>query len=66
MKHYDFKRLRKLRLEAKLTQVELSKESGVKQGLISDLETGTGQRPGYAVVRALADAFGVTSDELAG
>ncbi len=66
MKRYNFTRLRKLRLKAKLTQVALSQKSGVRQGLISDLETGTGQRPGYDVVRALADALGVTADELAG
>ncbi len=66
MKRYDFTRLCKLRLEAKLTQVGLSQRSGVRQGLISDLETGTGKRPGYDVVRALADALGISSDELAG
>lgn len=66
MTHYDFKRLRKLRLEAELTQVELSKKSGVSQQLISDLETGAALQPSYDVVRALADAFGMTSDELAG
>ncbi len=66
MKNHDFTRLRKLRLKAKLTQVALSQRSGVRQGLISDLETGTGQRPGYDVVRALADALGISTDELAG
>ena len=66
MKNHNFKRLRKLRLKAKLTQVGLYQKSGVRQGLISDLETGTGQRPGYDVVRALADALGISSDELVG
>ena len=66
MNHHDFKHLRKLRLDAKLTQVGLSQKSGVRQQLISDLETGTGQRPGYDVVRALADALGMSADELAG
>ncbi len=66
MKHYDFTRLRKLRQDAKLTQVGLFQRSGVAQRLISDLETGATQRPSYDTVRALADALGITAKELAG
>ena len=66
MIHYDFSRLRRLRGHLKLTQVQLSQRSGVSQRLISDLETGGTKKPSYDVVRAMSDAMGLTTDELAG
>lgn len=66
MKHHDFRRLRAARVAAKLTQQSLATKSGVRQNMISQIESGRVRQPRYDTVRALADALGMTSDELAG
>ena len=58
-------RLRSLRLAAGLKQATLAKRSGLSQGMISGLESGKrGRYIRYATVQALADALGVTVDDL--
>jgi transcriptional regulator with XRE-family HTH domain len=59
----DGERLRSLRKERLLTQVELSKMSSVAQDSISSLETGKREaHPG--TIRKLAKALGVEPTEL--
>jgi transcriptional regulator with XRE-family HTH domain len=59
----DGGRLRSLRKERLLTQVELSKMTGVAQDSISSLETGKREaHPG--TIRKLAKALGVEPTEL--
>ncbi len=59
----DGGRLRSLRKEQLLTQVELSKMTGVAQDSISSLETGKREaHPG--TIRKLAEALGVEPTEL--
>ena len=50
-------RIRKERLKAKLTQVELAGLSGVTQTTICKLETGKMFRPSFDTLRRLADAL---------
>ena len=54
--------LRKIRKAKKMTQAVLSQKSGVKQSVISDLETGNDRNTGFVV--ELATALGVTAEEL--
>ncbi|MCH7394215.1 helix-turn-helix domain-containing protein [Acinetobacter dispersus] len=54
--------LKTLRKMKKLTQKELAKKSGVKQSVISDLETGVAKTTGS--ILELANALGVTAEEL--
>ena len=59
----DGERLRRIRKERLLTQVELSKRTGVAQDSISSLETG--KREAHAgTLRKLAEALGVEPTEL--
>jgi transcriptional regulator with XRE-family HTH domain len=59
----DGGRLRRIRKERLLTQVELSKMTGVAQDSISALETGKREaHPG--TIRKLAEALGVEPTEL--
>ena len=59
------KRLRELLEERGLTQKELAKISGVSQSNISMIINGL-RDPGWSIVCALADALGVSTDELRG
>lgn len=54
--------LKKIRKAKKMTQVQLAKKSGVKQSVISDLETGNAKSTGF--ILELANALGVTAEEL--
>lgn len=54
--------LKKIRKMRKLTQKELAQKSGVKQSVISDLETGSAKTTGS--ILELANALGVTAEEL--
>ena len=56
-------RLKKARKYAGLTQVELAKKSGSKQGAISDLESGRNESSTKLV--EMAQAMGVSADWLA-
>lgn len=62
----DFKQILKdLRTERDLSQDEFAKELGISKGAVSYYETG--QRvPDIAVLSALADYFGVSTDYLLG
>src|SRR5437763_1211741 len=59
-------RLRKLRKERNLTQVEVAKAVGIAQSYLSDLERGIETNPSREVIRALAKVLGVSAKELAG
>lgn len=52
------------RLNRSLTQTELSRLSGVAQGVISDLERGKNTNPSWDVLSRLAQALGVKEEEL--
>ncbi|RGD90544.1 LexA family protein [Acinetobacter sp. SWAC57] len=54
--------LKKIRKAKKMTQKELAQRSGVKQSVISDLETGNAKSTGS--ILELANALGVTAEEL--
>ncbi|WOE32150.1 MULTISPECIES: XRE family transcriptional regulator [unclassified Acinetobacter] len=54
--------LRKIRKAKKMTQKDLALKSGVKQSVISDLETGNAKTTGS--ILELAAALGVTAEEL--
>lgn len=54
--------LKYIRKAKKMTQKELSQKSGVKQSVISDLETGNAKSTGS--ILELATALGVTAEEL--
>ena len=54
--------LKKIRKAKKMTQIQLAKKSGVKQSVISDLETGTAKSTSF--ILELAGALGVTAEEL--
>ena len=54
--------LKKIRKAKKVTQKELAQKSGVKQSVISDLETGNAKSTGS--ILELAQALGVTAEEL--
>jgi len=54
--------LKKIRKAKKMTQKELAQKSGVKQSVISDLETGNAKTTGS--ILELANALGVTAEEL--
>ena len=57
--------LRALRLERKLTQAELQRQTGIEQALLSKYENG--QRvPTTQALIALADFYGVSVDYLLG
>ncbi|ENV16481.1 LexA family protein [Acinetobacter guillouiae] len=54
--------LKQIRKAKKMTQKELAQKSGVKQSVISDLETGNAKSTGS--ILELANALGVTAEEL--
>ncbi len=58
-------RLRVLREEANLTQVELSKKIGIKRARYAKYETGENPLSGD-IINKLADFYGVTTDYLYG
>jgi len=57
-------RLRQLRERAFLTQAELAAKSGVAEVTINRIEQGR-HSPRFSTIRRLADAFGVSPEELA-
>ena len=54
--------LKSIRKAKKMTQKDLAQKSGVKQSVISDLETGNAKSTGS--ILELANALGVTAEEL--
>jgi transcriptional regulator with XRE-family HTH domain len=59
-------RIKRLRQRRGYTQAELAERAGVKQSLISRLESGVRTQPGVDVVRGLAKALACTADYLVG
>ena len=58
--------LAKLRAKAGITQQELARRSGVKQGIISQIEQGVTKYPRLDTAAKLARALNCTVDELIG
>lgn len=58
-------RIKLLRVARGMSQEELAKMIGVTQGAVSQWEKGL-THPGFKVIPKLANALGVTSDELFG
>ena len=59
-------RIKRERDKRRYTQAELAERAGVKQSLISRLESGLRTNPGADVVKGLAKALGCTADYLVG
>lgn len=59
-------KLAELRTAAGITQQELARQSGVKQGIISLIESGSTQFPRLDTAAKLARALGCTIDDLLG
>lgn len=57
-------RIRKLRLERKLTQGQLAKAIGITQGSLTQLETGKSKSPASTTLTELARVFEVDPDWL--
>ncbi|MDO4356544.1 MAG: helix-turn-helix transcriptional regulator, partial [Clostridia bacterium] len=57
-------RLRYLRRERNLTQEELAKAAGISYFSIVNYENGRTKDPAYSYIRKIADALGVSTDEL--
>lgn len=56
--------LKKERLKKGITQIELSEKSGVKQSIISNIETGDTKNPRLDTALRLAAALGCKLDDL--
>ena len=59
-------RIRTRRLALGWTQEELARRLGVRQNVISRLESGTVQSPSVTLIRRLARTLNVTADYLVG
>jgi XRE family transcriptional regulator, master regulator for biofilm formation len=57
-------RLKRLRIESGLTQVDLAKKARVTQGYIAQLERGIQKDPSLSTLRRLAKALKVSVAEL--
>lgn len=55
--------LKKIRIKKGLSQNELAKITGIKQGYISALESGS-RSPGVRILLKLSEALECTTDEL--
>ena len=56
--------IRKLRQQKGWTQSELSRRSGVKQGVLSDIESGKTKHPRCDTLAAIAEALEVPVEKL--
>ena len=56
--------IRELRLKRGWTQTELARRSGVKQGVLSYIESGRTKHPRIDTLAALAAALGVPIEKL--
>lgn len=59
--NFDSKKLRKLRMEKRLTQTDLATDVKTRQGTISKLEKGDGD-PSFVLVARIAQVFNVSVD----
>ena len=57
-------RLKELRQQKGLSQIELSKLSNIPQGTISRWETGARANPGWKMIQALAAGLGCSAAQL--
>lgn len=57
--------LRAERARRKLSQKDLAEKAGISRASIANYELGTSE-PGINALKAIADAFGMTTDELLG
>jgi transcriptional regulator with XRE-family HTH domain len=60
------RRLVSLRVRAYWSQRKLAAKSGLSEGMIAALEQGLRSDPRLSTVQKIADAFGMTLDELLG
>jgi len=58
--------LKKLRKQRKLSQEKLARLADISYNTIIKIETGKANNPTFVTLSKLADAFGVSMDELAG
>jgi transcriptional regulator with XRE-family HTH domain len=56
--------IRELRRKKGWTQTELARRSGVKQGVLSCIESGRTKHPRSDTLAAIAEALGVTVEKL--
>lgn len=56
--------VRRLRKERDWTQEDLERESGIKQGMIANIETGRQDNPTEKTLRRLAAAFKISVEDL--
>ena len=56
--------LKQKRIEAKLTQVQLSAKSDIAQSVIASIETGACKNPRINTVKKIAEALGCSIDSL--
>ncbi len=64
-KNISMNRIRELREDRDLRQIDIAEKTGIDQKTISNYETGKTLPDSYAIIR-LADFFGVTCDYLLG
>ncbi len=57
-------RLKELRLRAGLSQEALAARTDLSQRTIARLESGRGSKPSRPTIRLLAQAFGITPEDL--
>jgi len=57
------KNLKRIRTEKDITQSDIARSLGVSRGFVSNLEKGK-TNPTLATISRIADAVGVTTDEL--
>ena len=60
------KRLKELRKKAGWSQQKLAEKAGLSYNAITKIEQGTAKRPTIQTIIKLADAFGVSLDEVVG
>lgn len=56
--------IKKLRERRGWTQSELARKAGIKQGVLSDIETGKTKHPRIDTIAAIAQALGVPVEKL--
>jgi len=59
-------RIKQLRKKAGLSQQKLAEKSGLSYTVITKIEQGVAKRPSIQTMVKLADAFGISLDELMG
>ena len=56
--------IKRLRRRLGITQSELARRAGIRQGVLSYIENGRTKHPRIDTLAAIANALGVTVDEL--